>query len=149
MMEAHNPITAPSHYTQYPVQPIEITRHLGFLLGNAVKYVLRAPYKGGVEDCDKALQYLDWEAQTPGAALSWLTTEIVRDHIETLCDCLAQIEPDGPEQADILQLQAQFLMNLDDLLASTTATFREGARKSMCIDIKRLRAVLVAALVAA
>ncbi len=60
----------PAHYTVYPVQPIEITRHLGFCLGNAVKYVLRAPYKGGVEDCDKALEYLRLESATPQPPLS-------------------------------------------------------------------------------
>ena len=59
----HDPVNAPGHYTCYPVQPIAITRHLGFCPGNAVKYVLRAPYKGGVEDCDKALQYLKWESE--------------------------------------------------------------------------------------
>ena len=60
-----DPIHNPAHYTQYPVQPIEISRHLSFLLGNAVKYVLRAPFKGGVEDCNKALKYLSWEGERP------------------------------------------------------------------------------------
>ena len=61
----HDPINNPAHYTVYPVQPIEITRYLGFCLGNAVKYVLRAPYKGGVEDCLKALAYLENEQDCP------------------------------------------------------------------------------------
>lgn len=61
-----DPIRNPAHYTAYPVQPIEIARHLGFCLGNAVKYVIRAPFKGGVEDCDKALQYLKWEREQSG-----------------------------------------------------------------------------------
>ena len=60
-----DPIHHPAHYTAYPVQPIEISRHLGFCLGNVVKYVLRAPLKGGVEDLNKALKYLEWEAETP------------------------------------------------------------------------------------
>ncbi len=67
----NDPIMAPAHYTVYPVQPIEITRYLGFCLGNATKYILRAPYKGGVEDCLKALRYLELEKETPQ---SWLTT---------------------------------------------------------------------------
>lgn len=53
-------IKHPAHYTKYNVEVIDITRHLPFCLGNVVKYVLRAPYKGGVEDCEKALQYLKW-----------------------------------------------------------------------------------------
>ena len=63
----NDPILAPAHYTVYPVQPIEITRYLGFCLGNATKYVLRAPYKGGEEDCLKALRYLKLEKETPGS----------------------------------------------------------------------------------
>lgn len=60
---SHDPITSPAHYTVYPVQPIEITRYLGFNLGNATKYVLRAPWKGGVEDCLKAQFYLERERE--------------------------------------------------------------------------------------
>ena len=63
----HDPVSSPSHYTAYKVQPIEITRYLGFSLGNVVKYVLRAPHKGGVEDLDKALRYLDIEAEARDA----------------------------------------------------------------------------------
>lgn len=62
-----DPVRHPAHYEMYPVQPIEMTRRMGFCLGNAVKYALRAPYKGGVEDCDKALQYLSWEREAPFA----------------------------------------------------------------------------------
>jgi hypothetical protein len=35
-----------------------IVRDLPFTLGNVLKYVWRAPYKGGAEDCIKALDYL-------------------------------------------------------------------------------------------
>jgi hypothetical protein len=66
----HDPITAPDHYTVYPVQPIALTRHLSFCLGNAVKYILRAPYKGGVEDLRKAIQYLEWEKEAPQSPIS-------------------------------------------------------------------------------
>lgn len=52
----------PNHY-QFPggVQVIDLTRHLGFLEGNVVKYVARAGRKGAAkEDLLKARQYLDW-----------------------------------------------------------------------------------------
>jgi hypothetical protein len=55
-------VNHPSHYTQYPVEVIELTRHMTFNRGNAVKYVARAGYKGGpekeLEDIDKAIWYL-------------------------------------------------------------------------------------------
>lgn len=57
-----DPVNHPSHYTQYPVEVIEITEQLNFLLGNVVKYVLRADYKGKpLEDLKKARWYLDRE----------------------------------------------------------------------------------------
>ena len=49
----------PLHYNQYPHEVIELTENLGFCLGNAVKYILRAPFKGKeVEDLQKAVWYL-------------------------------------------------------------------------------------------
>lgn len=65
MQPSSDMILNPAHYTVYPVQPIEVTRYLGFCLGNAAKYVLRAPWKGGEEDCLKALRYLDMERECP------------------------------------------------------------------------------------
>lgn len=51
----------PGHY-KFPggVQVIDLTRHMGFLLGNVVKYCARASRKNGLEDLLKARQYLDW-----------------------------------------------------------------------------------------
>lgn len=60
-MKKHDPVNSPSHYTVYPVEPITMTRHMSFCLGNVVKYVLRSPFKNGVEDLKKALYYLEEE----------------------------------------------------------------------------------------
>jgi len=54
-------VNHPPHYTSHPsgVETIEITEHLDCLLGNAVKYILRADIKGKpVEDREKCLWYL-------------------------------------------------------------------------------------------
>lgn len=54
-----DPVNHPEHYTQYEHEVIELTERLDFCLGNAVKYILRAPFKGKeVEDLNKALWYL-------------------------------------------------------------------------------------------
>ena len=98
----------PAHYTQYPVQPIEIARHLGFCLGNAVKYVLRAPFKGGVEDCDKALKYLEWEQESPQACISLADYQKARDKTEKLSDYLHGM-PGTPWMEPITEHQADFL----------------------------------------
>lgn len=54
----HDPVNHPKHYTQYPVEVIELTEHMGFCLGNAVKYLLRWRFKNGLEDLKKAQWYL-------------------------------------------------------------------------------------------
>lgn len=54
-------VNHPSHYTQ-GIEPIEIIEsyNLNFCIGNAIKYILRAPFKGTPElDIDKAIWYLN------------------------------------------------------------------------------------------
>jgi len=54
----------PSHYTQHPsgVECIEITKHMNFTLGNAMKYIWRCGAKGDpVKDLKKAIEYLEIE----------------------------------------------------------------------------------------
>ena len=57
-----DPVNMPSHYTKLKVECIEVTEHFGFCLGNVLKYVWRADYKGKpIEDLKKARFYLDRE----------------------------------------------------------------------------------------
>ena len=59
----HDPVNNPKHYTNHPsgVECIQITEHMSFLLGNAIKYIWRADLKNGVEDLEKAVFYLKRE----------------------------------------------------------------------------------------
>ena len=41
------------------IECIDVTRHLGFNLGNAVKYIWRSEHKNGTEDIKKAMWYLN------------------------------------------------------------------------------------------
>jgi hypothetical protein len=57
-------VNHPPHYTTHPsgVECIEVTRHMTFNLGNAVKYIWRAGSKGDqVTDLRKAIWYLEDE----------------------------------------------------------------------------------------
>lgn len=57
-------VNHPKHYTSHPsgVECIEITEHMCFNLGNAIKYVWRADEKGNdVEDLRKAVWYIQRE----------------------------------------------------------------------------------------
>lgn len=62
-MPPHDPVNHPQHYTSHPsgIECIEITRHMNFNLGNAIKYLWRASLKGGVEDLKKAIWYISDE----------------------------------------------------------------------------------------
>jgi Protein of unknwon function (DUF3310) len=66
-----DPVNQPPHYTQHPsgVECIQITEHMGFCLGNAVKYIWRADLKAdAIEDLKKARWYIDRELKKRGAA---------------------------------------------------------------------------------
>jgi hypothetical protein len=61
-------VNHPSHYTAHPsgVECIEITEHMSFTIGNAVKYLWRADLKhadGGIEDLRKAEFYVKREIE--------------------------------------------------------------------------------------
>lgn len=122
---SHDPVTAPSHYTVYPVQPIAITRHLGFCLGNAVKYVLRAPHKGGVEDLKKALQYLEWEKECPQPGLELARYKMAEQALDAILDYLACNS--GAYDSE----QAAFLDALDGYMAFRSPSELEHARKAV------------------
>lgn len=62
----HDPVNHPDHYTRYRREVIELTERLDFCVGNAVKYILRAPFKGNfVQDMEKALWYIERSARHP------------------------------------------------------------------------------------
>jgi hypothetical protein len=68
----HNPMAHPQHYTSHPsgVECIQITEHLNFCLGNAIKYIWRAGLKSpnAIEDLKKARWYVEREiARLEGA----------------------------------------------------------------------------------
>jgi hypothetical protein len=64
--EVNDPVNHPAHYTSHPsgVEAIDITRHMNFNLGNAVKYIWRAGLKGdSIEDLQKARFYISDELE--------------------------------------------------------------------------------------
>lgn len=74
--ESNDIVNKPSHYTYGKIEIIEIVEqvtatyptNIAFSIGNALKYICRAPFKNGVEDLKKAIWYLDraikkWEGK--------------------------------------------------------------------------------------
>lgn len=57
-------VNHPPHYTSHPsgIETIQITEHMNFCLGNALKYILRSELKGKkIEDLEKAVWYINRE----------------------------------------------------------------------------------------
>lgn len=61
----HDNVNSPAHYTSGGIECIDCIKaalgenHIGFLIGNVIKYVYRYKHKNGVEDLKKAQWYLD------------------------------------------------------------------------------------------
>jgi hypothetical protein len=65
-----DPVNSPKHYTSHPsgIDCIEITEHMSFNLGNAIKYIWRSDLKNdAIEDLRKAEWYIrrEIEKRTP------------------------------------------------------------------------------------
>jgi len=66
VIEINDPVNHPKHYTDHPsgVECIQITEHMNFCLGNAVKYIWRADLKhDAIEDLKKAVFYINREIE--------------------------------------------------------------------------------------
>lgn len=59
-------VNHPAHYKSHPsgIECIQITEHMNFCRGNAIKYIWRAGEKGNeLEDLEKAKWYIEREIQ--------------------------------------------------------------------------------------
>ena len=68
--EQHDAVNHPKHYTSHPsgVECIQVTEHMGFNLGNAMKYIWRADLKhDSIEDLKQACWYIERELLKRGA----------------------------------------------------------------------------------
>ncbi|UPH36715.1 DUF3310 domain-containing protein [Prescottella equi] len=94
---AADPVNHPGHYTSHPsgVECIQVTEHMSFCLGNAIKYIWRADLKGNaIEDLQKARWYVDREiarlggqpAILDGLAESGELTEAVKTSLTDALD---------------------------------------------------------------
>lgn len=57
----YDAVENPPHYAQYAIQPIEfiMANRLGYCEGNVVKYISRWRMKDGVQDLEKARNYIN------------------------------------------------------------------------------------------
>lgn len=68
-MKQNENVESPAHYNAHPtgIECIQITEHMNFNLGNAIKYIWRSGKKGGADketqDLEKAVWYIKREVQ--------------------------------------------------------------------------------------
>lgn len=71
---SHDPVNNPSHYTSHPsgIEAIQVTEHMNFCIGNAIKYLWRAGLKTEegidarakqIQDMEKAVWYVKREIE--------------------------------------------------------------------------------------
>lgn len=59
----YDTVEKPKHYNNHPsgIECIQITEHMNFNIGNAMKYLWRTDLKNGLEDLKKAKWYIERE----------------------------------------------------------------------------------------
>jgi len=109
-------VNNPKHYTSHPsgIECLTIVRHMGFNLGNAVKYIWRASLKGKeIEDLEKAIFYLKDE-------IARLSSAGLVDQTKLLpCDCITESGGGGLWGGDDLRV-----LPLRDCVCARCENFR-------------------------
>ena len=121
-----------THYQQYKVQPIELIMDMGwnFIQGNIAKYVLRAKYKNGQEDIDKAIHYCelgmdldDRESYADNIAFQRITNFIQNNELNPfITSILLHIEAKSYKKARELLLEKDivrdYFLKIDEKILS-------------------------------
>lgn len=131
-------VNHPSHYTtgfeSSPLECIDITRHMPFVLGNAFKYVWRAGKKGGkykaIEDLQKAQWYIqEWLGMlgsgtprrilAPGAVTAWAVFSTIKSPGDGF-ECLRYVTLKSMLKTPFKGKEAEIYL-LEDYIASLIA----------------------------
>ena len=102
-------VNHPDHYTQWPVEVIYLTERETFLVGNVLKYALRAGVKDGAtygEDMAKARWYARRHVDNIAARDSWQAgLDSLQTHFADAAAYLASRQEDTTEMREYLQGQ--------------------------------------------
>lgn len=102
-------VNHPDHYTRWPVEVINLTERETFLIGNILKYALRAGVKDGStygEDMAKARWYARRHVDNIAARDSWQAgLDSLQTHFADADAYLASRQEDTAEMREYLQGQ--------------------------------------------
>lgn len=108
-------VNHPAHYTQWPVEVIDLTERETFLIGNIVKYALRAGVKDAAtygEDMAKARWYARRHVDNVAARDSWQTgLDSLQTHFADAAAYLTARREDTTEMREYLQGQLAAIYN--------------------------------------
>lgn len=100
-------VSHPAHYTQWPVEVIDLTERETFLIGNVLKYALRAGLKDGAaygEDMAKARWYARRHVDNHAALDSWQAgLDSLQTHFADAAAYLTARQEDTTEMRACLQ----------------------------------------------
>lgn len=127
----------------YPVDPLTISRRVGYCLGNAFIHAMRAPWENGVEDCDEALLSLKMEAETPQNIIF----EPDRHLVTIVCVRLVEylhLQNGGSLWLDIADAQHHFVGSFFSYVLNIglPPTFSPSHMEGMKKSVERLKHVL-------
>nr|DAM75863.1 MAG TPA: nucelotide kinase [Caudoviricetes sp.] len=102
-------VNHPAHYTQWPVEVINLTERETFLIGNILKYALRAGVKDGStygDDMAKARWYARRHVDNIAARDSWQAgLDSLQTHFADAAAYLTSRQEDTTEMREYLQDQ--------------------------------------------
>lgn len=108
-------VNHPVHYTKWPVEVIYLTERESFLIGNVIKYVLRAGLKDGVtygEDMAKARWYARRHVDNAATRASWQAgLDSLQTHFADAVAYLTSRQEDTTEMRGYLQGQLAAVYN--------------------------------------
>lgn len=100
-------VNHPDHYTRWPVEVVNLTERETFLIGNVLKYTLRAGLKSDNtygEDMAKACWYARRHVDNVGARDSWQAgLDSLQTHFAAADAYLASRQEDTAEMRDFLR----------------------------------------------
>lgn len=108
-------VNHPDHYTRWPVEVINLTERETFLIGNVLKYALRAGAKDGAtyeEDMAKARWYARRHVDNIAARDSWqVGLDSLQARFAAAITYLASRQEDTTEMREYLQGQLAAIRN--------------------------------------
>jgi len=108
-------VNHPDHYTRWPVEVIDLTERETFLIGNIIKYALRAGVKAGAtygEDMAKACWYARRHVDNIASRDSWQSgLDSLQTHFAAAVAYLSSRREDTTEMRGYLQDQLAAIYN--------------------------------------